>query len=83
MDYELIVREIISKSISVTVPIEQIAIEDELQSVGMDSISFIQIIIEIEKEFDIEFPDEKLLITEAGTINKLCDIVEALTNEEI
>ena len=67
------IREIVLSVIDI--PGSVITIDDDLQNIGMNSILFIQIVVEIENRFDIEFPDEKLLITEANTIKKLCEIV--------
>ena len=75
MKFQDEVTEIIKTAINLTEPIENISINTNLQSVGMDSISFIKIVVEIENYFDIEFPDEKLLITQAGTIRDLCNII--------
>lgn len=49
--------------------------DDELLVLGMTSISFIQIIVSIEEAFNIEVPDEKLIITEMGTVNKMLEVI--------
>lgn len=51
----------------------------DLSQHGMDSIKFISIVIALETTFEIEYPDDFLLITQSNTINKLASIVaEAL-----
>ena len=50
-------------------------IETDLSQHGMDSITFITIVVSMEEKFDIEVPDEKLLITEMNTIKKMVDVV--------
>ena len=75
MKYQDEITKIIKDIIILTETIENIRIDTNLQDVGMDSISFIKVIIEIESYFNIEFPDEKLIITQAGTIKDLCDII--------
>jgi len=82
MKYQDEVTEIIKTTINLTEPIENISINTNLQSVGMDSISFIKIVVEIENNFDIEFPDEKLLITQAGTIKDLCEIIKSVKGKD-
>ncbi len=57
--------------------------DDELSALGMNSISFIQIIVLIEETFNIEVPDEKLLITEMGTINKMLEVIVTLIENDI
>lgn len=75
MKYENEIREILSKIIQNGEAIKNIGVDDSLQAIGMNSIAFIKVVVEIENEFNIEFPDNKLSITEAGTIRDLCDIV--------
>lgn len=55
--------EIINKYSPNLLVIEDITDElDLVEDLGMDSMSFVQLVIDIEAEFKIEFPDEKLLI---------------------
>lgn len=49
-----------------------------LTDMGMDSITFIQIIVGLEEAFDCEIPDSKLLITEMDTVQKMIDVLEEL-----
>lgn len=43
---------------------------------NVDSISFISSIVSLEEEFNIEFPDEYLLIEKMNNINNICLIIE-------
>jgi acyl carrier protein len=81
MKYKDEITEMVKEIINLKEPIESIKVDTNLQSVGMDSIAFIKIVIEIENHFDIEFPDEKLLITQAGTIKDLCEIIMGVKGE--
>lgn len=56
-------------------------ITQNLSEFGMDSITFIQIIIAIEKEFECEIPDSKLLITEMDTVEKIINVLQTLYDE--
>lgn len=57
--------------------------QDNLQQIGMDSIKFIQIVVALEEKFEIEVPDEKLLITAMGTLDQMIDVVSnAIQNVE-
>ena len=49
--------------------------DEDLSLLGMDSIKFISIVVALEGAFEIEVPDEKLLITEMGTLNKIISVV--------
>ena len=58
--------------------------DEDLSLLGMDSIIFIRIVVALEEAFEIEVPDEYLLITEMGTANKILNVVLAAlknTNE--
>lgn len=46
---------------------------------NIDSITFIEIIIYIEEEFDILVPDEYLLAEKLNTISKIANLVAELT----
>ena len=75
MDYEKQIRELISGIIKTTEPIDNYGADNDLQSIGMDSLTFVRIVVEIENRFEIEFPDDKLVMTESGTINQLCAVI--------
>jgi acyl carrier protein len=46
-----------------------------IRNLGIDSIVFIQILVNIETQFNIEFPDEMLSI---NTMNTIDDMVETI-----
>lgn len=50
-------------------------LNENLCVLGMDSIDFIHVIVALEEEFDIEIPDEKLLITEMDTTAKIANVI--------
>lgn len=63
--------------------IEEIYPEIDLMEAGMDSITFIKMIVAIEENYEIEVPDEKLLMTEMNTIDKIIDVIlSALENNK-
>lgn len=57
--------------------IGDITLETELAGAGVDSITFIKIVVALEEEFDFEFDDEMLLIAAFPTIKSLIDYVES------
>ena len=59
-----------------------VKLEDNLQDLDINSITFIQIIVNLESEFDFEFEDEKLLFTEFPTIKDMVDYVVSRTDGE-
>jgi acyl carrier protein len=58
--------------------------EVDLSTIGMDSITFIRIVVTLEEAFNIEIPDEFLLITEMNTVEKMTNVVlSAMTSTEL
>lgn len=67
----------------VNLNIENIEITDQQMSVdlmqlGMDSISFIKIIVMLEDEFDCEIPDENLSLGQLNTCDKIYEIISTI-----
>ena len=60
------------------IEIDNTQLDDDLVELGVDSITFIRIVVELEELFELEIPDEKLLITEMGTIHKIVEVVAVL-----
>lgn len=57
--------------------------ESRLDEYAINSIQFVQIVILIESEYNIEIPDEYLLVSEMNTIEKIIDIIiSCITNME-
>ena len=53
-------------------------LDESLPDLGMNSISFIQIVVGLEEAFDCEIPDSKLLISEMDTVQKMIDVLQEL-----
>lgn len=49
-----------------------------LSSIGLDSISFIKVIIDLEEAFECEIPDSKILMSEMDTVEKIYQILTKL-----
>ena len=56
--------------------------EDDLSAIGLDSITFIRVIVALEEAFDVEIPDEYLLLTEMNTVSKMKDVLSALLDHQ-
>ena len=48
----------------------------------MDSITFIQVVVALEEAFECEIPDEKLLITEMDTVQKMVDVLQPVYDNQ-
>lgn len=55
--------------------------DDYLLELGLDSIKFIQIIVSLEEAFECEIPDEKLLLTEMNSVNKMLEVLQLAVSE--
>lgn len=74
------VLEVVNSAEKIEITTEQL--DENLLELGMDSITFIQIIVALEERFECEIPDEKLLITEMDTVQKMIDVLQALYDDQ-
>jgi acyl carrier protein len=58
------------------VPPESIGEDASLEELGLDSLGALELVFEIEEEFQVKVPDER--IKELRTLRAVCDGVEAL-----
>ena len=72
------VFEVIAATLSesLEIPAESVRIDEPLSEINLDSINFVKLVIALETEFDFEFDDDKLLISEFPTVSSLVDYVE-------
>ena len=63
-------------------PITIDKLDTNLVDLGMDSITFIHVIVALEEEFECEIPDEKLMISEMDTVQKIIDILQLLYDKQ-
>ena len=55
---------------------------DLIDDLGMDSINFVSLIIELEATFDVQIPDEWLLMEKFRTFSQIYSAVDVLINEK-
>ncbi|MBP2245837.1 acyl carrier protein [Paenibacillus xylanexedens] len=79
-NYEEKLREIIGSVVPLTISISEVDLDTDFRMIGMDSLAFINLVTRIEDSFEIIFPDEKLIIEEASTIQKLLVIIQECEN---
>ena len=70
--FDVIVSNV-SEEISVN-----ITLDTDFNNIGFDSITFIKTVVALESEFDFEFDDEKLLISEFPTVKSMVEYVESM-----
>ncbi len=61
--------------------IDNVSLDTNFNSIGLDSITFIKTVIALESEFDFEFDDEMLLISEFPTVKSMVEYVESKVNQ--
>ncbi len=54
---------------------ENLDMNENLLIKGIDSLRFVEMIIQIEEEFSILFPDDKMNMFEMDTVNKIFSVV--------
>ena len=74
------VLNVVNFSERFTITAEQL--DQEFADLGIDSITFIQIIVGLEEEFECDIPDSKLLISEMNTVQKMIDVLQSLYLEQ-
>ena len=55
---------------------EELCENSRLQAISLDSLSFIELLVNVENEFGIEFEPEELLIERWNTVRDLVKITE-------
>lgn len=69
------VKSIVSEIIGIS-GVDEIGSDDDLLTLGLNSISFIKIVVTIENSFNITFDDEDLLFHNFNTLNKLTSYIQ-------
>lgn len=81
MDIEFAVKNKIVEQLNIDLNKTELLPTTNLQNVGVNSIEFVKLIVDIEEEFNIVYPDDKLLITESGTMEQIIKVVISCLND--
>lgn len=76
MKYHNEIIRIIKTIVPPASKIDHIEPDHKLTDIGIDSVSFVRLLVDLEKYFDITFPDEYLSVSRVFTVNDLCIGVE-------
>ncbi len=52
-----------------------------IQDLEYDSIDLVNLIVELEKEFDIEFSDHELLLEKLETVQGICECIQCMLSK--
>jgi acyl carrier protein len=74
------VREIIAQVMRLEA--DEVKLDDLMKDgIGCDSLDCVEIVIELEKEFGINIPDNEMDAAAGWTVSELCDYVEERLKE--
>jgi acyl carrier protein len=77
------VRTIVGSMNLVPVPIDSLSDDDNLFDAGMTSFGSVQLMLAIEEEFDIEFPNSLLTRKTFATLGGLISAVEQIVAQKV
>lgn len=59
--------------------INNVSMDSDFTTIGLDSITFIKIVVSLESEFDFEFDDDMLIVTKFPNIKTMVEYVDSKT----
>lgn len=71
-----VLKEKLSELDGITAPIEDIKTDDLLVTLGIDSITFIRLVVMLEEVLNIVFDDEVLSIDRLGTLEDIAEYLQ-------
>ena len=77
------VRTIVGSLNLLPVPIEGLSDDDNLFDAGMTSFGSVQLMLAVEEEFDVEFPNSLLTRKTFATLGGLMSAVEQLVSQKV
>lgn len=77
------IREILSKVARLQLSVSDLGPDDDLYAVGLSSLASVNVMLAIEEEFDVEFPDELLTRRSFQSISSLTSVVMGLSSSPV
>ncbi|NVN10068.1 acyl carrier protein [Nguyenibacter vanlangensis] len=79
MGIEQRIKEILVSDVYVEVPVHEIQVDDSMRDVlGVDSLGFVELKDQVEKEYNINIEDADFTPENFGTIRSLTSLIERL-----
>jgi len=75
------VRELLSKHGGLPVSVEQLSDTDDLYDAGLSSFASVQLMLALEEEFDVEFPEHLLNRKSFSSISEIVAALSEITDE--
>ena len=76
-------RDIIGKFGRLPVPVDSLKSDDDLYEAGLSSLASVNLMLAIEEEFDVEFPDHLLTRRSFQSISALTGVVSSLKSAAV
>lgn len=77
------IRALLAQNPMIPIDVEAMADDANLYDAGLTSFASVQMMLAIEEEFDIEFPEEKLTRRTFASIANIAAAVSELTSESV
>lgn len=75
------IREVLESQGHLKEPVAELGVEDNLYTAGMTSHASVNVMLGLEDELDIEFPEDKLNKQTFSTIQAIADALEELLDD--
>lgn len=72
------VRAVLDQQAQLATPIQEVGSQDSLYAAGMTSHASVSVMLQLEDEFDLEFPEDKLNRQTFVTVSSIADALEEL-----
>ncbi|WP_052702704.1 phosphopantetheine-binding protein [Paenibacillus beijingensis] len=76
----MVTKDIITKVVQEIINNNEFDEDDDLVMYGMDSMNTIRVVVELETQLNIIFPDEELISDNFSSIKKIVAVVEKYSN---
>jgi len=76
------IRDIVARHGKLPVEVSTLADDGDLYAAGLSSFASVQLMLAIEEEFDIEFPENRLNRKTFQTIAAIAEAVDELTRDQ-
>ena len=77
-----VIRRLVGEFAGLNVNVKRLGVDDDLFDAGMSSHASVNLLLALENEFDVEFPDRLLTKDVFGSIASLTGAVAELKDEE-
>lgn len=79
---ESMVRQTLAEHARLPVDVATLAVYDDLFQAGMTSHASVNVMLGLEAQFDLEFPEQMLRKSTFESVEAICDAIEQLKNGE-